>query len=162
METSRAGMRWKLCKESKIIRRQAKLAQRLAPQLAQGLHLQVAPGATRLASLGSANAARPVMLPGQLASSFAAAAGGQKGCVARLVPLDPAKEACTFGIVAQPIQTQLDGRGFAKPQCEPIWPFPRPWMRLRRAQMRLIPAPNTLFVCTIPAMLLRIRVLACP
>ena len=83
--SSRAGMRWKSCKESKICGGNPSSLRDLPVQFAQGFDFQVAPGATRLAGL-----VQPMKLgldaSSELASSFPSAAGGEESCFARLVP----------------------------------------------------------------------------
>src|SRR5208282_5943953 len=88
------------------MRRQTKLAEGFAGQLACGLNFQIAPGTARLAGL-----IQPVKLrqntTGELTASSAAAAGGDKGCGARLVFLHPEEETRTLRIVAKPVQPQF-------------------------------------------------------
>src|SRR5271163_2651006 len=81
------------------IRRQAKIAQRLARQFSHGLDFQVAPGTARLARL-----VQPIKLgsnpSAELAPSLAATAGREEGCIAWPVPFHPKQHAGTFGIAA--------------------------------------------------------------
>lgn len=94
--------------------RQAKFAQELAGQFAQSFDFQVAPRATRLVRL-----IQPIKFgsnaSSELASSLLSTTGGEERCIPRLVLFQPVEEADTLGIVAKPVQTQLDGRCLAKP-----------------------------------------------
>ncbi len=82
----------------------------LAGKLAQGFDFEIAPLATGFAGLNQP-AEFTVNAPGEFASAFAAAAGGEKCGVARFALPQPAEESHPLRVSAQPIQTQLDGPG---------------------------------------------------
>jgi len=93
MLRGKSGVRSKSCKESKDARRHGVFANGLAGKLSQGFHFEVAPLAAGFAGLD-----QPVEFavngpPAKFASTFAAAAGGEKCGVPRLARCKPAEES---------------------------------------------------------------------
>src|SRR5690349_3266507 len=85
-------------------------AQETFGQLAKGLHLNIAPLATRFASL-----AEPEKLTSyvacELSPALFAAASGKKCDICGTMFLQPADQPCPLGVALQPIEAQFDGPG---------------------------------------------------